>query len=62
MLAGVWSLAGLALLARVACNRTAFDEALLITHGRLSGPASLQISSYQNEGDSIAISRPAPMR
>ena len=32
-----------------------FDEALLFTHRGISGPAILQISSYWNEGEDIAI-------
>jgi predicted Rossmann fold flavoprotein len=42
--------------ARVACGRTAFDEAMLFTHRGLSGPAILQISSYWRDGESIVVS------
>jgi len=42
--------------ARVACGRTAFDEAMLFTHRGLSGPAILQISSYWRDGESIFVS------
>ena len=49
-------LAGIAVEARVACGRTAFEEAMLFTHRGLSGPAILQISSYWREGDEIRIS------
>jgi predicted Rossmann fold flavoprotein len=48
-------LAGVAAPARVTCGKTAFDEALLVTHRGLSGPAILQISSYWREGKEIAI-------
>ncbi len=46
-------LAGVASPARLSCNGTAFDEALLITHRGMSGPSVLQISSYWNEGDTV---------
>ncbi len=48
-------LAGVAAPSRVACGKTAFDEALLFTHRGLSGPAILQISSYWREGAQIAV-------
>ncbi len=48
-------LAGVALPARAACGKTSFDEALLVTHRGLSGPAILQISSYWREGREIAV-------
>ena len=48
-------LAGVAVDARVRCGKAAFDEALLITHRGLSGPAILQISSYWREGADIRI-------
>ncbi|OSP56412.1 NAD(P)/FAD-dependent oxidoreductase [Pseudoruegeria sp. SK021] len=48
-------LAGVACDARIACNGTAFDEALLFTHRGLSGPAILQISSYWREQDEITV-------
>ena len=48
-------LSGVALPARVACGKAAFDEALLFTHRGLSGPAILQISSYWREGREIVI-------
>lgn len=48
-------LAGVALPARVACGRVAFDEAVLFTHRGLSGPAILQLSSYWREGQAIAL-------
>ncbi|MQY41031.1 aminoacetone oxidase family FAD-binding enzyme [Epibacterium sp. SM1969] len=48
-------LAGVALPARLSNARTSFDEALLFTHRGLSGPAVLQISSYWQEGEDIAV-------
>ncbi len=48
-------LAGVATHARLTCNGTSFDEALLFTHRGLSGPAVLQISSYWQEGQSIQV-------
>lgn len=48
-------LAGVATHARLTCNGTSFDEALLFTHRGLSGPAVLQISSYWREGQSISV-------
>ena len=48
-------LAGVAVDARVACGKTAFDEAMLFTHRGLSGPAILQISSYWRDGEEIAL-------
>jgi len=49
------ALAGVAAPARVTCGGTGFDEAVLFTHRGLSGPAILQISSYWQEGDTIAL-------
>lgn len=54
-LAGLAPLAGVAVPARVAAGRAAFDDALLFTHRGLSGPAILQISSYWREGEGVAI-------
>jgi len=48
-------LAGTALPARVTCNGTSFDEALLFTHRGLSGPAILQASSYWRETQDITV-------
>lgn len=48
-------LAGVATLARITANGTAFDEALLFTHRGLSGPAILQASSYWHEGEEITV-------
>jgi hypothetical protein len=55
MLARLSPLSGVAVPARVACGKTSFDEALLFTHRGLSGPAILQMSSYWNEGEQIAL-------
>jgi len=52
---GFAALSGTAIDARITCNGTSFDEALLFTHRGLSGPAVLQISSYWREGDSLAV-------
>jgi predicted Rossmann fold flavoprotein len=48
-------LTGVAVDARVANGKTAFDEAMLFTHRGLSGPAILQISSYWREGQEIGV-------
>ncbi|RAK59052.1 aminoacetone oxidase family FAD-binding enzyme [Phenylobacterium hankyongense] len=48
-------LAGVAVDARVASGKRAFDEAMLFTHRGLSGPAVLQISSYWREGGEIEV-------
>src|SRR5262245_17717624 len=48
-------LAGVATPARVECGGTRFEEALLFTHGGLSGPAILQISNYWRLGESLRI-------
>jgi predicted Rossmann fold flavoprotein len=55
MLERVAPLSGVAVPARVACGKTAFDEALLFTHRGLSGPAILQISSYWREGGEVVL-------
>jgi len=49
------NLAGIALNVRAKIASTIFEEAMLITHRGLSGPAILQISSYWREGDSIEL-------
>jgi len=49
------SLSGISATASVICNGTTFVEDILFTHRGLSGPAILQISSYWNPGDSIAL-------
>jgi predicted Rossmann fold flavoprotein len=49
------AMAGVACDARVSCDTTTFDEAILFTHRGLSGPAILQISSYWHETLSIMV-------
>jgi hypothetical protein len=48
-------LSGVALPVRTRCNGGSFDEAMLVTHRGLSGPAMLQISSYWREGEAVEI-------
>jgi predicted Rossmann fold flavoprotein len=55
LLARYGDLAGLSLDAEVSCGRGRFREALLLTHRGLSGPAILQISSYWDGSEPIAI-------
>ncbi|MCV9998697.1 NAD(P)/FAD-dependent oxidoreductase [Pararhizobium sp. YC-54] len=49
------ALAGVAVEAQARSGKTVFEEALLITHRGLSGPAILQISSYWREGGDIRL-------
>ena len=49
------AISGVAAPARLLANGTAFDETILFTHRGLSGPASLQISSYWSPGDDITV-------
>jgi len=49
------ALAGVAVDAEARSGETAFEEAVLITHRGLSGPAILQISSYWREGGDIRL-------
>ncbi len=48
-------LSGLSLPVEARIGKTAFKNAMLLTHRGLSGPAILQISSYWREGDALAI-------
>lgn len=48
-------LSGVALPVRTKCGQASFDEAMLITHRGLSGPAILQISNYWREGDGLEM-------
>ena len=48
-------MAGLSVEADVRYGRTQFSEGLLFTHRGLSGPSILQISSYWQEGDDVAV-------
>ena len=51
----ITDLSGLTVPARVSSGAAQFDEAMLLTHRGLSGPAILQISSYWREGESLEI-------
>ncbi|WP_348760722.1 NAD(P)/FAD-dependent oxidoreductase [uncultured Salinisphaera sp.] len=53
--AGYDALSGLAANVEARCNDAVFDAGLLFTHRGLSGPAMLQISSYWQPGDVVAI-------
>ena len=48
-------LSGLALPVVARCGGAAFEEAMLFTHRGISGPATLQISSYWKEGDTVLV-------
>ncbi|WP_340648814.1 NAD(P)/FAD-dependent oxidoreductase [Pseudoxanthomonas winnipegensis] len=48
-------LAGVALPVRAAAGKIAFDNAMLITHRGISGPAILQISSYWQPGQPLHL-------
>lgn len=48
-------LSGVAVDAYVTCHDGAFREGLLFTHRGLSGPSILQISSYWQVGDDVAV-------
>jgi len=48
-------LSGLSLDVIVTCNGVSFREAVLITHRGISGPASLQASSYWHNGDDLFV-------
>jgi len=48
-------LAGIAVPARVRCGPADFEEALLFTHGGLSGPAILQASNYWRLGGELLV-------
>lgn len=48
-------LSGIGVDSEIGCGKTAFREAMLITHRGLSGPAILQISSYWTPGQEIAV-------
>jgi predicted Rossmann fold flavoprotein len=49
------ALSGVAVEAEARSGKTMFEEAVLITHRGLSGPAVLQISSYWREGGDIRL-------
>ena len=48
-------LSGVAVDCIASCGKTAFREAMLLTHRGLSGPAILQISSYWQHGETINL-------
>jgi predicted Rossmann fold flavoprotein len=48
-------LSGLSLPIVARCGDAAFEEAMLFTHRGISGPATLQISSYWKERDTVLI-------
>ena len=48
-------LSGISLPVRTHCGKAKFDEAMLVTHRGLSGPAILQISSYWREGEILEM-------
>ena len=48
-------LSGVSLDVRTRCRKTSFDEAMLVTHRGLSGPAILQISSYWRQGEPLEM-------
>ena len=49
------SLSGVSLPVRVRHKNAVFEEAVLVTHRGLSGPAVLQISNYWREGEALAF-------
>jgi len=48
-------LSGVSLPVQVGCREQSFSNAMLFTHRGISGPAILQISSYWQPGDELAI-------
>ena len=48
-------LSGVSVASTMRCGKTAFDEDLLFTHRGLSGPATLQISSYWRETQGVDV-------
>ncbi len=48
-------LSGISCPVSVACNGECFTEPMLVTHRGLSGPAMLQISSFWQPGDRLAV-------
>ena len=48
-------LTGVALPVAAHCGKARFDNAMLITHRGLSGPAILQISSYWEPGEELRL-------
>ncbi|ARE38911.1 NAD(FAD)-utilizing dehydrogenase [Rhodovulum sp. P5] len=52
---GLAPLSGLSVPVQARAGGASFEEAMLITHRGLSGPAMLQVSSYWREGEEIAL-------
>ncbi len=48
-------LAGIHFHCTMACNGQSFSENLVFTHKGLSGPATLQVSSYWQPGDTVSV-------
>ncbi|MFP7721674.1 NAD(P)/FAD-dependent oxidoreductase [Lysobacter sp. A3-1-A15] len=48
-------LSGVALPVTAHCNGVAFNNAMLVTHRGVSGPAILQVSSYWQPGDTLSL-------
>ncbi len=48
-------LSGVSIPAELSCGKVRFQGPVLFTHHGLSGPAALQISSYWNQGEELAI-------
>jgi predicted Rossmann fold flavoprotein len=48
-------LAGVALPVTARCGKTAFSNAMLITHRGISGPSILQVSNYWQPGDTLEL-------
>ena len=49
------TISGVAAPARLQTNGTTFEEAVLFTHRGMSGPATLQVSSYWAPGDALTL-------
>jgi predicted Rossmann fold flavoprotein len=52
---GLGELSGIAVDARLACGRMAFQENLLFTHGGVSGPSVLQVSNIWDPGAEVTV-------
>ena len=48
-------LSGIHFNAQMSCNGQHFNEALIFTHKGISGPVTLQVSSYWHPGDTVTI-------
>ena len=49
------AISGVATMAKLSSNGQSFKEAILFTHRGMSGPASLQISSYWTPGEEVTV-------